>query len=376
MLYSSNRVNQFYVVKKVVTTGKHLDDSAEVGSILFKKTNEGELYFEYKSPGGIITSDRINPERVMTKSAKDGTNYGRQLDARVIKFKDVANKGNDASGFLNPLPYSGQNLSITLELGGYPGLDELDKRICQGYVYFDSNNMLTSDAYAKLAHSLALNIASMPDPMIRIILLTGDDDSTGKEIEIKNCRVKTKLTDLIDGTSKYKGILIRERVDTIYVPGKGEEVPLTIAVSAPRAEYNETRVDWIDVTKPTLSTTKKVYGIGGVTEATAEYMPNGRRTCDYERWCMGDRGDQERMYSWPNNVDTQYLVDPANVYDYLNVHFYWVGNHEEVQKSERDLVLVTPHYSSVVSGTASGLMKSVVTAINALKVLTIDTTGL
>lgn len=375
MLLSLNRVHHLFVVNKIAEAtdldGNHLKDTAAVGTIHVRTTKEGEFYFEYMSPGGVINSDYVNAKRVLSSSVRDGLKDCRQLAARVLKFKDFKGAGNDASGILKSQNVPGQTLNITVELGGYLGLDEMDKRICQASVYMSNENTSNSDLYARLAHSLALNIASMPDPMLRIVLLTGDDDSTGTEIEIKNCRVKTKLATLLASGDTYKGILLRERIDPIYVQGKGEELPLTITVTSRRIAYSEHDVVWLDDSAATI--TDNIYGVKGVTAATAEKMPNGRRTADLEYWLMGERGDQERHYGWPNNVDTQYLAKPEQVYDYLTVHFYWAGSHEEVQKSERDLTIVTPHFSDLTAGTASGLLNSVVAKFNATKLITFDT---
>jgi len=59
---------------------------------------------------------------------------------------------------------------------------------------------------------------------------------------------------------------------------------------------------------------------------------------------MGERGDQYRKIGWPNNIDTTYLVtDPTASYDVLDVHYSYVGSGEGVQKSEKDLTVVTLH---------------------------------
>ena len=369
MLYSSNRVHHLYVVNKVAeksdlegTAQKHLKETAAVGTIHPRKTLEGELYFEYASPGGVITTDRVNPARLLSKGVTKGTKCSRRLASKVISFKDFKKAGNNTAGTLKSQSVAGQTLSITLELGGYLCIDEMAKRICQASVYMSSSDETNSDIYARLAHNLAMNVASLPDPMIRIILLTGDNDSDGDEIKISNTRVRTKLDTLLG--KDYKGILIRERVDEDYVRGKGEEIPLTISVTSKRITYNEHEVVWLEIRDAEVDTTK-VYG--KVTADKAELMPNGRRTCDLEYWCMGERGDQERHFAWPNNVDTKYLADPTKVYDYLNMHFYWEGSHEEVQKSERDMTLVASDDGS------NTIMKSIITAINNVGVVTFTT---
>lgn len=355
MLFSSNRVHHLYVVSKVETEKKHLDDSDEVGTILPKMTAEGELYFEYMGPGGILRTDLINLNRIDYKRVVNGLDDSRPLDGRIVKLADVTGKGLDSDQVV-----PGQTYLLSLKFGNWIGIDELDNYYAQAAVS-GRDGMTNSEFYVRMAYSLALNMSSMADPLIRVFLLTGDNEIE-REVEIKNRRVVGKVDDILGDGNTYTGILIRERIDTVYVQGKGEEVPVRISVQRRRIVYNELSVDWC-LDFPEDIKNRTIYGVNGVTDVTAEAMPNGRRTADLEYWCMGERGDQERHLNWPNNVETKYLVDPKQVYDYLNIHFYWAGHHEEVQKSERDITLVTPHYSSLSSGTESHLMSQLTSAV-------------
>lgn len=380
MLYSSNRVSQFFVVKKVATDAeltedkKHLKKTAPAGTILVKKT-DGCMYFEYMSPGGPISSDHIMTGRVGRVSVADGVSQCRRLAAKVIRMADVKGSGNDTDGSLKDQALPGQNYRMTVKLGGYLGLDELDNYLAQAYVR-GRDGMTNSEFYVRLAHSLALNISSLPDPMLRVLLMKGKDEEVATEIAIENGRVRAKLDALLNDGVKYTGIMLRERVEDNYVQGKGEPIPLIITIQSDHVVYQETEVAWCEDKDAAFDrATAKVYGVGGVTEATAEAVSNGRRTCDEEYWCMGERGDQERKYGWPNNTDTKYMADPSQVYDYLNIHFFWVGSHEEVQRSERDLIIVTPHYADVTAAkpAASGVMNALVEKMNATGVVTLPT---
>lgn len=381
MLYSSNRVSQFYVVKKVATDAeltadkKHLLKSAPVGTIHVKKTLEGDMYFEYMSPGGVISSDHVKAGRVARATVADGVSQCRRLAAKVIRMEDVKGSGNDADGSLKDQVLPGQDYRMTVKLGGYLGLDELDNYLAQASVR-GRDGMTNSEFYARLAHSLALNISSLADPMLRVLLLKGEGEDVATEIEIENNRVRVKLDTLLNDGVKYTGIMLRERVEDNYVQGKGEPIPLTITIQSDHVVYQEAEVTWCkDKDAAFDKATAKVYGVGGVTEATAEAVSNGRRTCDLEYWCMGERADPERKFGWPNNTDVKYLADPSQVYDQLNVHFYWVGAHEEVQRSERDLIIVTPHYADVTAAkpAASGVMNALVAKMNATGVVTLPT---
>lgn len=381
MLYSSNRVSQFYVVKKVATDAelttdkKHLLKSAPVGTIHVKKTLEGDMYFEYMSPGGVISSDHVRAGKVARATVADGVSQCRRLAAKVIRMDDIKGSGADTDGSLKDQVLPGQDYRMTVKLGGYLGLDELDNYLAQASVR-GRDGMTNSEFYVRLAYSLALNISSLADPMLRVMLLKGANEDVATEIEIENNRVRAKLDTLLNDGTKYTGVMLRERVEDNYVQGKGEPIPLTITIQSDRVVYQEAEVVWCKDKDATFDKAKaKVYGVGGVTDATADAVSNGRRTCDLEYWCMGERADPERKFGWPNNTDVKYLADPSQVYDMLSVHFYWVGSHEEVQRSERDLIIVTPHYADVTAAkpVASGVMNAIVAKMNATGVVTLAT---
>lgn len=370
MLYTSNRYNHLFIVNRVAAAsdleGGHLKPSAPAGTA-HVRVSDDLLYMEYMGPGGVITSDYIDKGRVIRVSSAAGAKDCRPLSARVIRLTDVKGAGNGADGTLNDQALLGQDYLLTVRVGGYIGLDHMDARLMQACVR-GTDGMTNSELYARLAHSLALNIASLPDPMVRVMLLTGTGEEVGREIGIRNNRVTVKLDDILSDGVKYTGILVRERVDEEYEQGRGEEVPADISVQARRVVYNEASVVWCE-DKAAAVDKSKIYGVGGCGAAEAHLMPNGRRVADLEYWSMGERGDQERHRAWPNNVATKYMADPSQVYDWLNIRFYWAGAHEEVQRSERELTVAAPHYSDIAAGTEGTALNDLIKKINATKLL-------
>ena len=61
---------------------------------------------------------------------------------------------------------------------------------------------------------------------------------------------------------------------------------------------------------------------------------------DLEYFCMGERADMYRMKGYPNYVPTEYMVNPANIYDTIGIHYSYVGDNHAVQKSEKDLTFI------------------------------------
>ena len=94
-------------------------------------------------------------------------------------------------------------------------------------------------------------------------------------------------------------------------------------------------------------------------------LKNGKITADLEYHLMGERGDQYRNVGFPYVINTTYLVNPTLEYSYVDIHFYWAGYNEAVQKSERDLTLVA------AKNTTNATLNSVITALNAALGVTI-----
>ena len=69
-------------------------------------------------------------------------------------------------------------------------------------------------------------------------------------------------------------------------------------------------------------------------------VPDGHLIADLEYFCMGARGDIYRGMGYPNIIKTTYLVDPSAVYDVLDIHYFYTGSNESVQKSEKTITLV------------------------------------
>lgn len=85
---------------------------------------------------------------------------------------------------------------------------------------------------------------------------------------------------------------------------------------------------------------------------------------------MGDRGDVYRNIGWPQVMNTKYLVDPSVPYDTIDIHYFYVGNNENPQKSEKDITIVVPN-----SDGKSTLTDSIIEAINTAAGLAIDKLG-
>lgn len=76
-----------------------------------------------------------------------------------------------------------------------------------------------------------------------------------------------------------------------------------------------------------------------ITEGDA--IPNGYDIADMEYFYMGNRGDIYRGMGYPHNIETTYLVKETDNYNVLEIHYSYVGANESVQKSEKDITIVS-----------------------------------
>lgn len=103
------------------------------------------------------------------------------------------------------------------------------------------------------------------------------------------------------------------------------------------------------------SRVKKYGEAKDVTATTTHVVKNGKMTSDLEWFCMGERGDYYRHVGWPNVIYTDYLVDPAKEYDYLDVHFYFQGEGIRDDKSEKLITLVEESGKGILQKFADAL---------------------
>ena len=92
---------------------------------------------------------------------------------------------------------------------------------------------------------------------------------------------------------------------------------------------------------------------------------------------MGERGDIYRNIAWPHSIQTTYLVDPNMKYNMIDIHYSWIGDNENVQKSEKTLSLAVPKVGATNSVT-NVLTNKIIAAINTatgLSIATLDTSA-
>ena len=282
MTFSTNQVRHLYVVKDVKTSVGTADDA---GALAVKADDaKSHLYFEYKSPGGLVRSDLIDIKNIIAAKATDALSLRRELSQVKVTLDPNVSGG---------IPVPGQEYLLRIAIRQFAGMSDEDQYFKHGVVRATSG-MTAEQFYTKLKDSLVMNFSR-------------------------------EASKLLDFTSDATGVTITE-VEQEWKRGVLAQVPVYFSVH------------------PTTILVGGVDEIWGVatTQSSGLYVDNSKNIADLEYFCMGERGDQYRNIGWPHVIETTYLVDPENEdgYSVLDIHYAYVGSNEGVQKSERDITLV------------------------------------
>ncbi len=301
--FSINQVRHLYVVT-AVKQGTDLLESDKVGSILLKQVEDGPTnykYYQYMSPAGIVRSDLINVDNVISFKTTKSEALRHKLHRVLLTLDDSVSSAIVA----------GQEYITRIAFRQYIGLGEEDQNFKYGFVKATSN-MSVSDFYKKMAISIANNVSKDTTPLVTVYLKTSDS-----EVKVAP---KTKESTL-NGT--YTGIIIEE-AEQAWELGTMPQEFIKFTVQPTDIIIAGDEYIWGKVTK----------------ETPVNFVKNGHNIADLEYFCMGARGDHYRMMGYPNIVKTKYLVDPDKEYDVMDIHYYFSDSNESVQKSERTLTLV------------------------------------
>lgn len=324
-VFSINQVRQLYVAKTLRANTAAL---ATAGDIVPKAdTAKTTLYFQSMSPAGIVASDKIDLKHVLYAKATPS----EALAHKLVRYSVTLDADVSAT------PVAGQNYILRLAFRQYIGLSE-------GEVIARSG-MTASDFYKKMAISLAKNLENKTEstPLVNIYLNSAAADGTDVPVT-----ATTKESDL--NKDDYDKIIIEE-AEQPWVLGMMPQafIPFT-------PQFLTITVDGED----------RLWGVATVV-TPKKTVPDGHLIADLEYFCMGARGDIYRGMGYPNIIKTTYLVDPSAVYDVLDIHYFYTGSNESVQKSEKTITLVA------VDDGSHTVMNALINAINIASGLTIAT---
>lgn len=331
MVISINQVRQLYVAKALKANTAALTTAGDI--VPKADTAKTTLYFQYMSPAGLVSSDKIDIQNVMYAKATSSDDLAHKL----IRYSVTLDADVSAT------PVAGQNYILRLAFRQYIGLSEEDQYFKYGEVIARSG-MTASDFYKKMAISLAKNLENKTEstPLVNIYLVSA---AANTDVPVTSTTKESDLT-----ATDYNQIIIEET-----------EQPWVLGMM-PQA--------FIPFTPQFLTITvdgeERLWGVATQVTPT-KTVPDGHLMADLEYFCMGARGDIYRGMGYPNIIKTTYLADPDSVYDTLDIHYFYTGSNESVQKSEKTITLIA------VNDGSHTVMDALIDAINTTSGLTIPT---
>lgn len=266
----SNQVDQMYVL----TSENAIQD--------VNTTKNGSVYFTYKGPKGMLRSDLIKPDQVMSATVTTA-------EAQRIPLHDVT-VTFDASKLV-----VGEDYQVKIVISQFQDMAEDSLYYKYGVAHCGKNDTAET-MIAKLAESLEKNFA-------RELTKFFEFEATGTTLVIRELAQDWNL-----GLMPKQGVNFSVYVDEVVVDGVEEK--------------------WGTVEK---------------AASTTRYITNGYTLADMEYFYMGERGDQYRMFAAPQDrIPTKYLINPEAEYDVVNIHYYFVDSLGGAQKSEKDIILAYP----------------------------------
>ena len=311
-IFTENQATLVYVAKALKTDFASLKDA---GDILVKATPDKQaIYFQHKGVADISRSDLIEVKNIISANATAAKSMEKKLKNATVTLDSSVNGGK---------PIAGQDYVLRLVFNGYIGISPEDSQYWKYGVVHATNGMSASDFYKKMAISIAKNMSREAVQFIKVFL--GNTEVTPRTKEDKL-------------TGAYTGVTIKE-VAPDWIRGTKQEKIVRLTVEPTTVNDGTGDVVW-----------------GTVKYSDGDTLKNGKEIADMEYFFAGEKGDQYRLINWPDYVPTEYLVDPTQEYDVIDIHYSYVGSNESVQKSEKDIKLIVP------AGKADGISK----AINAL----------
>lgn len=359
--FSTNQVRQLYVASELKSPNVLATDKA--GSIAVKNdTNKTHLYFEYKGVASLMRSDLIDTAKITSVKATDASAMVKKLKSTTVALDPNINSGN---------PIVGQDYMLRLSFKQYVGMSDEDQYFKYGIVHAFAGT--TNDTFYKtLALSLALNFSREVVPLIKIEVHSAATKSKGGfdtngYMEVtpftKDNGKKDSTNPYYDGTSAVVSDIDSIRITEVEQPwrlGVFARVPVYFTVQAVPVTLSGDEVNWATITE----------GFNGE-------LTNGKDIADLEFFCMGERGDMYRGIAYPHNIVTNYLVDPSVQYNLIDINYYYSGDNEAVQKSEKTITIAVPKVGETNS-VSNVLANSIITAINTatgLSIALLDTSG-
>lgn len=378
--FSTNQVQQLYVAKSLDTT---MTTASTVGAINAVGTTD-DIYFQYQGNAGLVRSDLVNKDQIISAVGKSYLGLQRGLKKDTIALNANVNSG---------APVAGQDYLLRTTFFDWGAPSTENQLYKYGFVRA-TTGMTAEKFYQQMYASLVFNFSRDAIPLLSFSLtgtyaavtMTTNTGVTatantlgtaGNDISIAIASVSAgaagvvvtgtdivvSLTAAAKTIADLKAAILADSDAAALVTITGTDATTVLLEATPVALTGGTTTGIIaeELEQPwrlgIKSSDALHYQIvsdqilsggayvtwGTVTSTTpTTILGDGKPTADREYFFLGERGDVYRGTGFPNNFTPTYLVDETIEYCYIDIVYYYVGDNEAVQKSQKSITLVVP----------------------------------
>ena len=335
-MVSVNQVKHFFLLKDWKGVRNSTSSTSQVsalGDIELVETKKG-LMFRYMGPGGLITSDYIDPSKV---------NYATYSSATSKPLHEVTLTLKNNGLVL------GEDYVINILISNYIALG--DESTLQKFAAVHCSDATdTSAFYKNVAYSFVRNFSRDVNNFFKFYLQDASNRYLVTMAGIKSGTVHDMVNDAdvaISTVTATGVVIVEQSQESDYVKG---EVPVTTVnfnVYPQTVLMNgEDFQPWNNVDEETTGSVRKdnkTATING-TQISDDVVKiyNGYEISDIEYFCAGERGDMLRGVGYPKNFRTKYAIDtPAQTgYATLDISYYLRMDGVPEMRSNKQILIV------------------------------------
>ena len=352
---------QLFLAKALGT----VSSASTAGTIDAVAGESGTIYFNYKSPGGVLRSDIIKLANINYAKAVKSASLARGLQKFELTLNSEVNSGN---------PVESQDYLTQFKFYEYGSLSYQDQYVKHAVVRA-TTGMTADTFYRKTIESCVLNFSRetvemlsfklkgtscgltvIANPAYKFKLDVGAADTTAaisgsvvslaSEVAASTELSATNIADLntalaaagidvivLSGTAPAADVtaavaitgtgIVIEEVEQPYVKGLKSSDPLRFAIIPRTITVSGDEVIWGTVTKVT----------------STKFVNNGKTVADLEYFYAGEKGDQYRNVGFPKVLPTEYLADSTQPYSFIEINYSDSFGGVDVQKSDKSIVI-------------------------------------
>jgi len=367
-LFTVNQVNQVYGLKAAstfVSGDSSYTDTKGSGNVYGGMTADGKsIYFKHAGPAGVTRSDLIDIDKIMYYKVTPATDMTKPLK----QYKLITYAGWPALASGGTYMKAGYDFILRITLDHYIGISPEDSQYWKYGMVHTSANMTPVEFWKEMAKSILRNMSREAVKFLSVYFYNSNTSAVDTtELTLNN--IESVASTL---SSNLGGIVIRE-VEPDWILGLKQQkvagIKVTpVAFEANRGSDNGDTIYWGYSSADNIQT----YDHELEAEDSGVVINNSKLTADYEYFFHGERGDQYRLVGWPDYIPTTYMIDPsaANGYDYVQIHYSYIGSNESCQKSEKDITFLVPRANGTTNGVpttvAANIRSFIENAVNSL----------